>query len=715
MDDLADYEPLEYYEKQLKAEFENSARQYFDELVKRSGVDEAQNAATVKKYKAAEKKADEAEKRLSSGKALRGFLIFLAVAALIAAFVLIIFYLDGDGWLYLFFSILCAVLGVAAIVLICTKMKQMIAARQKKYEKARAAAESIKAQAYDQLRPLHALFTWNMTRELVQKALPYVTFDDRLDVKRLDLFINKYGFRRANADADSSTVYLLSGTIGGNPFLFERKFRHTTISKTYSGSITIHWTTYTVDSKGHGRTVHHSQVLTATVSKPAPSYDYETCMYYGNEGAPDLTFSRTPKYSHMQDEKEREKFIKSGSKRLAEMSRRAVESGSRGFTEIANTEFEVLFGATNRTNEVQFRLMFTPLAQNNMVDLMTSGVGYGDDFAFSKSGMLNCIRSDHAQTWQTDTNPSRYKSYDLAASRAAFLAFNTEYFKSLYFDLAPVLSVPLYRMTEPHEYIYRDVYPSNYTEYEAEVVANTFNPAQFAPAEAKTNSILKASFAQKQGGADTMEVTAYSFDTVPRVDYVDVFGGDGRVHAVPVPWTEYIPVSRTSQMAVKAVDGSRENYNKLSAESALASFVHKFSPGGASAFKDGLVGIPLGATFTAGDDRELGNIFGLKAAAAGTAAFMAGAEAVRAAADMLDKQDMERAAKAADEAAKATDEAAKATEEAAKATDEAAKAADKAARAADEAAADETTTPEAAAEGNPAVTPPADNSGNETK
>ena len=65
MDKLADYEPLEYYSKQLKDEFEKNARDYFENLVKRSGVNEEENAATVKKYKAALSKAEEEGKRLS--------------------------------------------------------------------------------------------------------------------------------------------------------------------------------------------------------------------------------------------------------------------------------------------------------------------------------------------------------------------------------------------------------------------------------------------------------------------------------------------------------------------------------------------------------------------------------------------------------------------------------------------------------------------------
>lgn len=648
MDRLDDYEPLEYYVKQLRAEFENNAKNYFDELVKRSGVNEEENAATVKKYDAASKKAEEAHKKLSSGKTLRGLTIFAAVAAFIAALILIICYTDGGNWLFLFFGIICALLGVGAIVLICTKLKKLIAARQSKYEKELAAAEAIKQQAYEQMRPLHALFTWGMTRELVLKTLPDLTLDEQLDVKRLDLFIRKYGFRPVNCDSDSSTVFLLSGTMDGNPFLFERLFRHSTINKTYTGSLTIHWTTYTTDSKGHTRAVHHSQTLTASVNKPAPAYDYETRLYYGNEAAPDLIFSRTPKHSQAMDEKEREKFIKSGEKKLDKLSEKAVSSGSGGFTQLANSEFEVLFGALNRNNEVQFRLMFTPLAQNNMVDLMTSREGYGDDFAFYKTGMLNCIRSDHAQSWQTDANPARYMSYDLQASRAAFMAYNTEYFKSFYFDFAPLLSVPLYRMQKPQEFIYRDVYPSNCTEYEAEVVANRFNVAQFAPKEAKTDSILKATFAHKDGMADRMEITAHSFDAIPRVDYIDMLGGDGRIHAVPVPWTEYIPVSRTSELAVQTVGGTRESYETACAGSELASFVRRFAKDGASAYCDGIMGIPMSrGNFGGGADRELGKMFGLKEAAAGTAAFIVGAEAVRAAADALDRAESEAKAEAA--------------------------------------------------------------------
>ena len=182
------------------------------------------------------------------------------------------------------------------------------------------------------------------------------------------------------------------------------------------------------------------------------------------------------------------------------------------------------------------------------------------------------------------------------------------------------------------------MYPSNYSLPQAEVLANKLGDAQFAPANGKTRSIIKTSFAQKDGASDKLTVTAYSYDTADRVDYVQVFGGDGRVHSVPVPWTEYIPADRTGVMEVKAVGASRDSYERMRSESSLASFVRKFSQNGASAFSDGLIGIPLGASYGREDDEELGRIFGVKAAVAGAAAFAAGIAALESAADMLDEE-----------------------------------------------------------------------------
>ena len=655
MDQLADFEPLEYYEDHLKGAVEKNAEEYFEALVKKSGVDAAKNRETVARYNKEAAEAEAAGKKVNSFKTLKTLLIVLTVIAFLAACVLIFLYADGGAAALLIVGILCALLGIGIIVLLCTVIKKKLKEREEAHKKEAEEASAALKEAYDQMAPLNALFTQGMTREIVLKTMPDLTLDEYLDVKRLDLLERKYGYAPEKNEM-VSTVYLLSGTVEGCPFLFDRRLRRTMGTKTYTGSITIHWTTTETDSKGHTRTVHHSQVLTASVNKPAPYYAYETRLIYGNEGAPSLTFTRSPQHSEQLTEKERAKKVKKGAKELQDLTEKAVSGGKR-FTELANTEFEVLFGAQDRNNEVEFRLMFTPLAQQNMLDLLTSPKGYGDDFYFVKAGMLNIIISEHAQNWLVDTDPSRYKSYDLASSRASFVSFNAGWFKSMYFDLAPVLAVPLYRMQKPAEFIYRDVYDYNYTGGEAEVLANRFAPSVFAPQDAKTETILKARPVRREGNTDSVSVTAHSFDAVDRVDYVNVFGGDGRYHAVPVPWVEYIPVERMSEMALKRVGGTREAFEGHK-NGALQEFVRRFGES-ASAFSDGLMAFPVAnGGLSESTDSELSAIFGLKEAAAAGAAILSGIAAVEAASDMLDAAEQKaRAEGSPDEALQKAEDA----------------------------------------------------------
>ena len=654
MQTLDDFEPLGYYTKTLKDRFRRNAEEYFDALVKRSGVNEQENKKTVARYNAAMQKAEAAERRLNSGKVLRGFVIFFLIAAVIAGAVLLFMGFDAGGFWFIAGGAACLVLAVVLLILMCTKIKNMIAARQKKYDAALGKAYAIRDEAYAQMRPLHDLFTFRMTRDLIEKTEPDLKIDDCFDVKKFDLMSRKYGLGE-NGDTDRSTVCVLSGTIENNPFVYERDLCCSVFEETYHGELVIHWTTYSYDSKGNRRAVHHTQTLTASYRAPAPHYGYNTRLYYGNEAAPDLCFSRQPTHAHLLSEDQVERKVKKGKKQLEKKARKAVTSGSSNFTEMGNAEFDVLFGALDRDNEVQFRLMFPPLAQKNMLELIRSDEAYGDDFAFIKRKGLNCIRSEHAQSWTIETDPSRYMSFDLAVSRAAFLQFNCEYFRSIYFDLAPLLAIPLYKMQKPREFIYKDVYESNCTSFETESLANRFDPARFAHGATKTRTILKTQFLQKDGLSDKVRVNAYSYDAVPRVAYVPVLGGDGYMHNVPVPWTEYIPLTRTSEMEVRSVGGSREEFERKRAD--LHEFFKNYSD--EVAFGSGLIAIPLmRGLFDAVSDAALGKAYG--AAAGKNAAFEALSKVERA---VQAAEEVEREAAAADAAEGAPDGAPPAQED----------------------------------------------------
>ena len=99
---------------------------------------------------------------------------------------------------------------------------------------------------------------------------------------------------------------------------------------------------------------------------------------------PELSFSRDADHVEQRSERSLQRLVKRGERTLQKKTEEAI-SENGDFMSMSNTEFEVLFDALNRTNEVQFRTIFTPLAQTNMVDLLLSKTGYGDDFNFFKN------------------------------------------------------------------------------------------------------------------------------------------------------------------------------------------------------------------------------------------------------------------------------------------------------------------------------------------
>jgi hypothetical protein len=148
---------------------------------------------------------------------------------------------------------------------------------------------------------------------------------------------------------------------------------------------------------------------------------------------------------------------------------------------------------------------------------------------------------------------SIYKSYDVDASRKAYISYNNEYFKSVFFDIAPILAVPAYHDGAP---VASDEtsFSANYTQYEHEVLANAIGAAKLSHPSASTDSILKTKFLSKDGITDRVEVTSYSYRAESRTDYVTRLGADGRYHNVPVHWMEYIPVTATHHISLVAQD-----------------------------------------------------------------------------------------------------------------------------------------------------------------
>ena len=562
-------EPLKFYDNTAKNQHESNAKDYFENLVKKSGVDIEQNKKTVASYEKQLHVVDGLNKRISKYKFLKGFFIFLIIAGFLTALI-------GGFFATDIAKVLCIVLGIALaislILIIVKKINKLIKHFEEVYLKEKKKADDLLNEAQRQMAPLNALFTEKDTFNLIEKTIPEIKFNDNYDANIAADFNENYDFIE-QLDENKSAINSVSGRLYKNPFIFYRYIKHYMGTRDYHGSLVIHWTTLERDSNGRLRRVHHTQTLHATVIKPYPMYSYETALSFGHQSAPDLNFTRD--YEHVEDlsEKKIEKKIKRGEKKLQEKAREALKKGEN-FTEMTNSEFDVLFDATDRDNEVQFRLLFSPLAQNNMVDLLRYEQGYGDDFIFMKRGKYNYIKSEHAQKWNMDAHPSNYYSYDFEQIKRNFISFNNEYFKNIYFDFAPILAIPSYQ-TEPSlifEPIGKD--DSNYSAYEYEILANVIGIDKFKPKGSATDVILKARYMCSYKDTDCVMINAKSYAGHKRVDFIPVLGRDGRIHPVPVPWTEYTSIESNTKIAVKSLGLNRKDFVQKTKEKGIESSLY---------------------------------------------------------------------------------------------------------------------------------------------
>lgn len=557
-------EPLKLYAYELKYKHEDNVDAFFDELTSRSGVNIEENRSTCKDYYGYLKKIENAKKQKAKKKAIRGLLIFLTVICFLAALVMIFMMigrmLDKYIAIFLPISLFLILVGVGAIVLNCTVIKRGLRDINQILDGLNAKANKILSLAQDQMRCLNNLYDWNIPSSLVTKTTPLIQMDKNFGVERLYHMIENYGFK-PNDDEHLSSVFVQSGKIIGNPFIIERDYLQTMVPHTYTGSIVITWTTYSTDSKGRTYPVHHTQTLRATVTKPAAHYALDTCLFYANEAAPRLSFSRTPSNANRMSERDVEKLER-------EYDRKFAKAQKGSFTPLGNSKFEGLFHAFDRDNEVEFRLLFTPLAQKNMLSLILSKEPYGDDFRFIKRKQINLISSSHAQTMKFDGNPSNFYSFDYDKAKANFKNYNMNYFKAIFYDLAPLLSISLYQQHRDYDYEYKGTSKSYHTPYEAEVLANFFDPNHFVPEDCDTPIILKAHFVSKIGkGVDLFNIVAHGFNKIPQVEFVTKLGGDGLMHTIPVDYYEYEPVEKTTPIVVMDLDASkqeaRDNLNTI--------------------------------------------------------------------------------------------------------------------------------------------------------
>ena len=552
------YEPLARYRDEFRQKFAELAREKFKELTERSGIDVKANRELVAEIKRLQGQADSA----STKKTCYGWLMALGFIGAVVALVAAIAMNDSDRQVQL----LC-IIGAVAGTILGLAMISPYKGAARLLESLRSQISAKKAVAWKQMEPLNRLYGWDITVKLMEATVPRLEFDPYFAADRLAALHGQYGWDDSFNEG-KSIIFAQSGVINGNPFVFGHYLDMEWGEKRYEGTKRISWTEWEEGNDGKRRPVRRHETLHAYVTKPIPVYSEHKLLVYGNDAAPNLSFSRQPSGLTGKDGE-----IWSSIRKKWRLSRlkaysRNLEDDSN-FTLMGNHEFETWFHAKDRDDEVEFRLLFTPVAQTQMLNLMKdSAVGYGDDFTFIKSKKINLLFAKHLDEATIDTDPERFRNWDYDGAASFFISFNEQYFRHAYFALSPLLSIPLYQQTRTHEDIWKGVLgqrPSSFWEHEA--VANYHGEGKFKHQDCVTRSILKTRLVRREDGESTIAVTAHGYKGVSRVDYKEVYGGDGKWHDVPVEWIEYLPVQKTSNMCISEGESPSDEFRRRAAAS----------------------------------------------------------------------------------------------------------------------------------------------------
>lgn len=532
------YDPLKEYVNVYRDKFKEVAEKTFAELAAEAQVDVGKNRETCRRIYSEENSLSKVMTSIRWQKVWRVLLWLCVVVGFIVGFTMydVLDYVD---------LLIVGFVIFGALGLLFTDINPKIKEMKSERDKLTAKVDKLKKEAWQQMAPLNNLYDWDVLTRMMTKTVPRLEFDPYFTTQRLADLKATYGWSDS-FNAGRSVVYSHSGLINGNPFVICRTRKMEMGTKVYYGEKTIHWTTEETDSNGKTRTVHHSETLVASVTAPYPEYIERTRLIYGNTAAPDLIFYR--KQSGLADSEGSLKF---------KMKRHSLRKKSRDlsnadFAMMTNEEFEVAFDTSNRNNNQQYALLFTPLAQESMMNLLKDDkVGFGDDFDFGKQRMINIIFSKHMQSLNLDMNPQQYKGFDYDKAEADFYAINSRYFRAIYFCFAPLLCVPMYQQIRPQEDIYGRNMQQHSSFWEHEALANFWGQGRFKHPSCVTNCILKTEQLQTIGDNSTIKVNAYGYRTEQHLEYVSKWGGDGHLYHVPVYWDEYLPVTGSGMIYLK--------------------------------------------------------------------------------------------------------------------------------------------------------------------
>ena len=577
-------EPIKFYKEELAGKFLEKISNIFEKLLKDSNIDIEANRKSVEEYNKLSKAKIKCEKKLKWLKRLS--IVIIIVTAFIG-------FREFNSATYLKYAIEyqddiqeagieVACLGAIILGLLIFNFKYLRGEKKKTIKRIADLKDEVAAkmnECYSQVNPLLKLFDSGMANKVITEVIPTLNIDEHFKIERYAELVNKFELSE-KLSSNMSTKDIISGDILGNPFLIVKSIANYVVDEVYTGSITVSWTEYYTDSDGKRQSRTRTETLTASLVRPKQVFNDKVTLVYANNASEHLSFTREPGFVHELTPRKLEKHIKKKSKALKKKSEKAIMKGE-SFLEMGNSEFEVLFNALNRNHEVEFRVLFTPIAQRNMIELLKDK-DFGDEFTFEKAFKLNIINNN--RDWIMNAHKSCYNDFSYDMIKEKFFDINKKYFNNFYRLFLPIFSIPIYHQHKTQDYIYGNEYHCNYNPYTTEVMANLVGHGAFSHSETVTPAILKTKTIESSENEDYIEVTSKSYKIITRTEYVARTASNGRVYQVPVSWPEYIPLSAVGHMHVKNIADSEKEF-----EESLNSGKYEFIKGKDCVYRNKLV------------------------------------------------------------------------------------------------------------------------------
>lgn len=355
----------------LCSEVANKANQLFDTLIKDCKIDINNNKLWASEYYSLVKSNNKLQKQIRRLKIWRWVLLI---------FLIFPFFLMTNS----------------------AKKKQILLDNGKPQE------NNTKVKLDSQLKDFVQLLSYNfMFKKIIEPVWSDISFDIYQDGSKfsswkplLPKFINE----------NTCFLELISGTFFSNPFMLYNYKEQIWYMHTYTESKMVTYTDH--DSQGH--MVTRTEVVTASVTLPAPKWNVKTEFVYHFDKASKLCFANNS-------------------------SKKELKKLNKKYTQIAmeNKQFEKLFPC-KRNDEKKFRIVFTPLAQENYVKLLSN-----QQYTVIKNEEITTVQIPSVGSL-LDTTDNETVNYDITTWKNQYSKWVSNFVHTIGILSLPISCIPLY-------------------------------------------------------------------------------------------------------------------------------------------------------------------------------------------------------------------------------------------------------------------------------